>query len=332
MKKIKFLATQGTLFSSITTLMDAFSIAQLWHHKLAPEYDAPIFDSKIVTADGKPVEAWGGIKIFPDEAISDSNDADYVIISPFFPHKNPEPENLSDIIEWLKYQHDNGTKLASVCTGTFLLARTGLLDNRSATTNWQFANMFNQQFPQVTLDTSKMLTIDGLIITTGATSAVYNLALYIIEQSTSHHLADACSKALLMDPGRTSQAPYMISPALLSHDDKQIETAQELMKKEFASKRSIDDIAQCVGISPRHFKRRFKKATGVQPIKYLQQVRISGAKKQLETTRKTVEEITLEVGYSDISSFCRLFKQQTGLSPKSYREKFFKPNSQTQQG
>jgi transcriptional regulator GlxA family with amidase domain len=90
---------------------------------------------------------------------------------------------------------------------------------------------------------------------------------------------------------------------------------------------SIDTIARKVGISPRHFKRRFKSATGDMPLKYLQQTRIDAAKEKLETTKDTIEEITHAVGYSDVSSFCRLFKQHTEISPKGYRDRFFIPVS-----
>jgi transcriptional regulator GlxA family with amidase domain len=170
-----------------------------------------------------------------------------------------------------------------------------------------------------------MLTEDDGILCTGAATAVYHLALHLIRRYGSSRLATTCAKALLVDPNRNSQTPYVLSSPLRRHGDAQVLMAQQFIEKHYASIDSVDAIAREVGISPRHFKRRFKSAAGDPPGKYLQRVRIEAAKERLETTRDTIEEITWSVGYRDVSSFCRLFKQHTEISPRAYREKFYLP-------
>ncbi len=127
---------------------------------------------------------------------------------------------------------------------------------------------------------------------------------------------------MLIDQERQSQTPYIIYNFQKDHSDSQILQAQLWLEKNYAEKISMDTLAKQVGLSPRHFKRRFKQATDESPLSYLQHIRVEIAKKKLENTMDTVNEITWKVGYEDINSFRRLFKKHAGLSPKGYRNKF----------
>ncbi|MCG8619411.1 MAG: helix-turn-helix domain-containing protein [Desulfobacterales bacterium] len=321
MATINILAVEGALFSNITGFCDALYIANLWHQELTGSKER-LFNTRILTMDGNPVNACGGIRIEPQGSIGDAGPCDYAIVSPQLPHKTQMPEGMDRLGLWLDGLTDCGTTVASVCTGAFILAETGLLDQRKATTNWQFARMFRRRYPTVDLQADQMLVRDGSFITTGAVTALYNLILYMVQDLGSQALASVVSKALLIDHNRRDQTPYSRFMPARGHNDDQIKAAQTYIENDFSNIESIEEIAREVGVSPRHFIRRFKKATGDPPLKYLQQVRIEKAKEKLETTRETVENITWAVGYKDLSSFGRLFKQYTGLSPKVYRDRF----------
>jgi transcriptional regulator GlxA family with amidase domain len=323
MAAIRLWIGDGCLASSITTLLDAFSIADLWYGSLTGNPELTLFDAAIVSTDGRPVTAYGGLRLLPEMGVDDVDRADCVVISPILPNVTPLPCDLPRLGRWLDSVRDQGGILATVCTGTFILAELGLLDGRRATTNWQYARLFRKRYPRVRLEEEEMLTEDGDIICTGAATAVNNLALHLIRRYGSQQLATACSRALLVDPNRHSQAPYTRALPLKPHGDEQVLKAQALIEAGYSEIETVDEVASRVGISPRHFKRRFKKATGELPLKYLQRVRIDAAKERLESTRETIDAITWAVGYRDISSFCRLFKQYTSISPKAYREKFF---------
>lgn len=323
MAKITFWAGGGGLFSSITTLYDAFLIADVCNRNIAKIDAPPLFETEIVTTDGLPVEACGGINIQPHRSIDDVKETDCIIISPYLPGENPMPGNLDVLSEWIKEHRSRGAVIATVCTGAFILAEMGFLDGKTATTNWQFARMFKRRYPKVDLKPEFMLTEDDGVICTGASTAAYNLGMYLIKKFSSQKLARLCSKALLVDPNRISQSPYVVSTSVKSHGDSQILRAQQLIEENYSEIENVDEIAREVGISSRHFKRRFMKATGDLPLKYLQRIRIEAAKEKLETTRESVNDITWMVGYQDVSSFCRLFKRYTNLSPKAYRDKFF---------
>lgn len=323
MPKFSFWVADGALFSSVTMMMDAFAIANLWQRAFTGTESEPLFQPEILTTDGGPVNALGGIKVMPHKAVRVDAPTDCLVVSPFLPNVTPMPTDLNILGGWIDALRCAHTPVATVCTGTFILAELGLLDGKTATTNWQYARIFQRRYPQVNLRPQFMLTEDDGILCTGAATAVYHLALHLIRRFGSNRLAATCSKALLVDPNRNSQTPYVLSNPSKNHGDAQVLMAQKLIEKNFAAIDTVDTVAKEVGISPRHFKRRFKSATGDLPLKYLQRIRIDAAKERLETTRDTIEEITWAVGYRDVSSFCRLFKKHTEISPRAYREKFF---------
>ena len=322
MAKITFLAESGCLFSGIIGLIDAFSIANLWHQSMCAEEAPALFGTEVVTADGKPVLAHGDIPVHPHKSVDAVEKADMILIPPFLPHVEPLPRRLGDLLDWITERYRNRTRIGALCTGVFVLAETGLLNGKIATTNWHFARMFQRRYPKVRLKPERILTEDDGLICSAAASSFFNLGLYIIETFGSPELASVCAKAMLVDPNRDSQAPYVISDFQKDHNDAEILKAQTWMEDNYTESIAIDSVAKQVGISPRHFKRRFKSATGESPLNYLQRVRIEAAKKRLETTRENMNEITWQIGYEDSSSFRRLFKKHTGLSPREYREKF----------
>lgn len=322
MTRIVCLVMDGCLFSGTVGLMDAFGIANLWHQAFLGNNTATLFDTEIVTVDGRPVNAYGGIPIQPHRSIADVDQADVILVPPLLPNVGPAKEPIDAVLSWIVDHHHKQSIIGALCTGTFTLAETGLLNGRNATTNWQYARMFRRRYPRVNLQPEKVMTEDGGLICTGAATSFFQLALHLIECFGSENLARTCAKALLVDPNRESQAPYIIMDFPKDHGDAGILKAQHLMEINYAETPGIDGIAREVGISPRHFKRRFKQATGETPLSYLQRVRIEAAKKKLEHSRSPVNEITWQIGYADTSSFCRLFKKTTGLSPRDYRDRF----------
>lgn len=322
MAKITLLAENNCLASSIAGSVDALTIANRWWLYMKNDGAGPLFETEIVSIDGQPVVAQGGITLTPSRAMHEIEETDLILLPAFLPPFHMDNPRIKAICQWAKYQHKSGNEIASTCTGTFLLAETGLLNGRVATTNWQFAENFKRQYPKVNLQIDRLLTEDNGLYCTGAATAFMNLCLHLIEKFGSPDLASRCAKGLLVDTARQSQAPYIVYDFWENHSDEQVMKAQQWMGKNYENKFSIDAVAKSIGISPRHFKRRFKNATGETPLAYLQRLRIENAKRFLERTRDTINEITWRVGYEDISSFRRLFIKHTGLSPKNYRNKF----------
>ncbi len=321
MVNIAFLAEENCMSSTIAGSIDAFSVANLlWRFIRGGNED--LFNTIIVTEDGKPVTANGGFQLQPHGTIFDVKEANIVMVpAMYFPYEIHE-ERMDRISEWIKAMYARGSLITSSCTGTFLLAETGLLDGRIATTNWLLAGLFRKKYPLVRLKIERILTEDAKIYCTGAATAFMDLCLHFIEKFGSRELYSQCTRALLVDPDRKSQATYILYDFWKNHADEKILEIQKWMEDHYTEKISIDSIADKACISHRHFKRRFKKATGETPLAYLQLLRIENAKIKLETTRETINDITWMVGYEDITSFRKLFKKYTGLSPKEYRSKF----------
>jgi transcriptional regulator GlxA family with amidase domain len=319
MPRITFLATDGCLFSGIAGLIDALSIAELWHQAMRRDAEATLFETEIASLDGRSIRAHGGIEARPHLALDDVGATDFIVIPPHLPVSDAAPPLLHN---WIVDRHRRGTPVGAMCTGVFTLAATGLLDGRRATTNWHFTRLFRKRHPRVKLQPEKMLTAHDGLVCTGAATAFFKLALYIVEMFGTPELAAVCAKALLVDPNQDRQSPYAILDFQRDHGDAAVAEAQAWLEANYAGDVAIDAVAGKVGISPRHFKRRFKQATGETPLGYLQRVRIEAAKKHLETTRASMSTITLKIGYADSSSFRRLFKKTTGLSPREYRDKF----------
>lgn len=325
MTHITLLACPDSSTSTIAGPIDAFSSANLWERIAGKSRNEPvsdIFSWDIVTLDGRPVEGCGGMNVQPTRSIHDLDRTDVILVPGFHPPLSflgnvPEP-----IHRWLHHWHDNNVIIGTICTGTFYLAETGLLDGRTATTHWAFAGFFKKRYPQVHLKPDRILTVDRNLICSGATLAFMDLCLYLIETFGSKELASRCAKGMLMESNRRFQSPYCVFNSQKDHTDRKILNAQEFMEEHFKEGVTIDAIAENHGISPRHFKRRFKKATGDSPLTYLQRLRIETAKELLEATPSTVNEITWQVGYENSNSFRKLFRKHVGLSPREYRARF----------
>ncbi len=319
--KFTFLITEDCFSSGIVGLLDTFGVANLWHQKLTGCRENR-FEVELVSVDGEPVISNGCIELRVHKTITEADNTEYIILPPVWPSPKMGRQLTDTVRNWLVRNKKAAVPIAAVCTGSFLLAETGLLDGHLATTNWQFARKFQHMFPKVILKPEMILTEEDGLICTGAATAYLNLSLSLIHRYGSEDLAKVCAKALLIDPNRTSQAPYFLERHKVKHNDKAILKAQQFMENNYGEVKTINEIASYVGISSRHFKRRFKQATGDSPLTYLQNIRINLAKKKLESTLDSIEEITQQIGYENAGTFRRLFKNRTSLSPREYRDKF----------
>ncbi|HMR43798.1 MAG TPA: helix-turn-helix domain-containing protein, partial [Saprospiraceae bacterium] len=227
------------------------------------------------------------------------------------------------LIAWLKKQHlEYGTELASLCSGAFFIAATGLADGKKMTTHWMYAGAFKALFPKVKLLSDRIVTDDGGIYASGGAYSSLNLILYLLEKFCDKTTALWASKVFQIDLHRNSQKPFVIFNNQKSHVDEQIKKVQDYIEQNFDHSLTVNELAAQFAFSRRNFLRRFKEATGNTPIEYLQRMRIEAAKRLLENSPKNVEEVVAATGYSDSKTFRLLFKKHTGFSPLAYRVKY----------
>ena len=203
-----------------------------------------------------------------------------------------------------------------------MLAATGLLEGKTCSTHWSAATDFKQLFPNIHLQTDKLLTVEQGIYTNGGAYSFLNLILFLVEKYFDRQTAIYCSKVFQIDIERTSQSPFCIFQTQKNHGDELVCKAQTYIEENLSKRISFEDLASKLAISRRNFDRRFIKATGNTPVEYLQRVKVEVAKSTLEESRKNIFEVMNEVGYSDDKAFREVFKKITGLSPLDYRAKY----------
>ena len=248
---------------------------------------------------------------------------DLIIVPGFTSEMDTPLRENRELIDWIKSQHlQHGTDLASMCTGAFLLAATGLLDGKKCTSHWAFEESFRTCFPAVNFLSDQIITDDeGIYASAGAYSSL-NLILYLIEKFCGKETAVWAAKVFQLDIDRKSQKPFVIFNQQKSHGDQTIEQAQAYIEKHFDRTLNVKSLAKQFSVSRRSFIRRFKKATGNTPLEYIQRVRIEAAKRMLENTPKSIGEVMFQTGYNDSKTFRSLFKKFTGYIPSHYKSRY----------
>ena len=266
----------------------------------------------------------GLFTVKPHTLISDIGKTDLIIIPSLNHNYKLALEGNELMIGWIEKQYKNGAEIATICTGAFMLAATGLLDGKSCSTHWSVTENFRIMFPKVNLQIDRLITDEKGIYTNGGAYSFLNLMLYLIEKYYDRQTAIYCSKVFQIEIDRNTQSEFLIFSGQKQHDDEMVQHAQEYIEKNLDKKISIEDLSFNFNVGRRNFDRRFIKATGNTPIEYAQRVKIESAKKAFETNRKTINEVMFEVGYSDVKAFREVFRKITGISPLEYKRKYYK--------
>jgi len=322
--RLGVLALDGMMASSLAGPMDLLRIAQ----RLAQLRDpgTPLrFETVLVGARGHDrVADAGGFHHGPVQSPDLALD---LLLVPGYMHASPEDarERLAGYgpeLELLRALSLRGVPLASSCCGALLMAEAGLLDGRTATASWWLDGIFRRHYPRVRLDVQRLLVEDEQVASAGASTAIMDLVLQRIGRVADPALAQHVARMMLLDPDRQSQAPY-ISRALEERPRHSLsEKAERFLTSELHRDLSIAELAAHCGTSERSLLRHFRQHYGASPLAHLQHLRVERAKALLETTLLSFEEIVERCGYSDASSFRKLFKRATSLTPADYRERF----------
>jgi len=273
----------------------------------------------------KTVDFYDGLfSVKPHRHISSISKTDLVIIPSLNHNYQQAMDENEELIGWIAGQYKNGAEIASVCTGAYLLAATGLLDGKTCSTHWVVADNFSKMFPKVNLQADKLITDENGIYTNGGAYSFLNLLLYLVEKYFDRQTAIFCSKVFQIEMDRHSQSSFIIFKGQKLHGDDMVREAQSYIENHLHQKLSVEELSTKFAVGRRNFDRRFIKATGNTPIEYLQRAKIESAKRTFETSRKTVNEVMYEVGYADVKAFREVFRKITGVSPLEYRSRYNK--------
>lgn len=320
MKHISILIPRG--HTSVVNIGGTHQIFNMVNHILADMDRPPVFDVHLVGLERETRQSHGLFSVAPDCLIGDVTSTDLIIIPAIHDDLEKAMQQNQEFIPWIVHHYKEGAEVASFCVGAFFLAATGLLDGKQCATHWMHANNFRKLFPDVDLVDEKIMTEEDGIYTSGGAYAFLNLVLHLIEKNAGREAAVVASKAFSIDIDRDSQSAFIIFEGQKDHGDEKVIEAQKYIEDHFQETIRVDELADHFAVSRRTLERRFKKATSNTVTEYVQRVKVEAAKKDLERTRKNVNEVMYDVGYSDTKSFRDLFRRITGLTPIEYRDKY----------
>jgi transcriptional regulator GlxA family with amidase domain len=320
MKHVSILIPEG--HTSLVNIAGTHQILNQINGLVSQMGGDPIFHVELVGLTKEAKQDTGLFTVYPDCTITDVAKTDLIIIPAIHNDQKEGIKRNREFISWMIDQYKNGAELASFCIGAYLLAATGLLKGKKCATHWAHATNFRKMFPDVDLVDDRIMTAEDGIYTSGGAYSYLNLLLYLIEKNAGRDAAIMASKMFMIDIDKNSQSPFIIFEGQKDHGDELVKEAQKMIEKSYQDKMTVDDLASEIALSRRSLERRFKKATSNTVVEYIQRVKVEAAKKQLETTRKNVNEVMYGVGYSDTKSFRTVFRRVTGLTPIEYRNKY----------
>jgi transcriptional regulator GlxA family with amidase domain len=319
MKRICFLIPDGTIRpSTLFGVIEVFEKANAYadENSMKPFYDINLAGHNVRQKfmNGRLAMKVNGIK--------EIKRPDLIVIPPIEEFDTTPKRKNKILLDWLIEQHESGVEIASLCTGAFLLAFTGLLKDKECSTHWRAEQLFLQMFPNVNLKVDKIITDNKGIYSAGGATSSLNLALYLLEKHHGREVALHCAKILQIDIERSSQLQFILFEGQKDHPDEGVKKIQQFIEKNIEERITVDFLSSKFAIAKRSLVRRFKKATNNAPIEYVQRIKIEAAKRSLELSHKTISEVMYSVGYNDAKAFRDIFKKISGLTPGEYRSRY----------
>ena len=327
--KVLIVAVPETAGSALYGMVDVLLAAgNIWQTLVRSETEDKLFQVSIVSPEKAIFSCGNGIPVNPECSIADDPYADIVILPELW--LGPDEDlngRYPELMAWLRHMYKQGATLYSACSGSVMLAESGLLDGCQATSHWGYKDLFRTHYPKVHFCPEPNLVFAdpaGRIVTAGGTTSWHDLAIHIISRHGSSGEALRIAKVYLLKWHGEGQLPYASLVRSAPHADSVVRGCEQWLKENYKQSNAVTQVVEQAKIPERTLKRRFKAATGATLIEYIQNLRIEEAKTLLETEQMPVDDISVAVSYEDVSFFRRLFKRLTGLTPSQYR-RMFKP-------
>ncbi len=317
--KIAFVITPNMLTTSFSNAFELFYAA----NHAATASDSPLLEQtpKLVkvAATLEPIAQPSGLSLQADVSLVDDK-FDFIYLPAMWRNPRPVVRKLPELVEWLRWQYEHGAIINSTGTGVWFTAQAGLLDNKPATTHWYFFDRFSKDFPTVQLKRQHFITTTSTIFCAGSINALTDLTLHHVHRIYGREVADHISHHFSHEVRQPFDQLSFSSERNTNHPDEQILQAQLWLQSNFSRQQiSMHQLAEDLRMSQRNFGRRFKAATNMTPVEYLQERRLIAARELLQTSNLSIKEIAYRVGYLDVSYFSKLFRDLNTITPSEYR-------------
>jgi len=325
--RIALLAAPETSASVLYGLYDVLlSVGAVYPDMTTGEPGEALLDVSIVAARRDPFRCFGNILVEPHLAIDEMDSADVIVVCDLYTPIDTLPRGRYEAeIAWVRRLHGQGTLVASVCTGSLLVAATGLLDGRSCAGHWAYVDLFRTSYPDVDFDPALVLDLEGEadgVITAGGVTAWQDLALHLIARLCGPEHAIRTAKVYLLGGHEDGQLPFSAISQPRRLGDAAIRRSLDWIDANIDAANPVMAMADASGLTRRTFARRFRAATGKRPIEYVHALRIERARQLIETGSGPIDDVGYRVGYEDPTFFRRLFRRAIGLTPAAYRRKY----------
>jgi len=327
--EVIIIAVPETAGSALYGMVDVLLAAgNIWQTLVQSEAGDTFFRIRILSPSGEPFVCGNGIPVIPELSVEADPRAQIVILPELWLGPDEHMRGrYPELMDWIRNQHENGASIYSACSGSVMLAETGLLNACEATSHWGYQDLFRKYYPRVRFRPEPNLAFAdpaGQIVTAGGTTSWHDLAIHIISRHCNPGEALRIAKVYLLKWHGEGQLPYETLVRNNPHADSVVRNCEDWLKQHYRESVAVQQLVEQSNVPERTLKRRFKIATGSSVIEYLQKLRVEEAKRLLEAGEFPVDEISFVVGYEDPSFFRRLFKRLTGLTPSQYR-RMFKP-------
>lgn len=324
---VAILATPETTASVIYGMYDLFMSAGRDWGVIVDGHPGPqLMRPLVVSSKTATFAAANDVHITPQASLADAVGADIVCVPEIMVAPGDSIDGMFEQeIAWLQRCYASGATVATTCSGTILLAETGLLDGCEATTHWAYCDVLSARHPRITVRPQAALISSGegqrLVMAGGGTTWL-DLALFLIARSAGIDVAMQVARINLIDWHAIGQQPFARLARTRQSNDAVIGRCQEWIAGHYREHSPVAAMVRLSGLAERSFNRRFKIATGLSPLEYVHTLRLEEAKQLLESTDEPVEAIAENVGYEDAAFLGRLFRRQVSLTPAQYRKRF----------
>lgn len=321
MKTISIIIPRGQY--SIVNIAGSYQILNWANDMYYQQSRKQLFNVEFVGVDRPSNDTMGLYSVSPTKTIREIEQTDLIIVPAV--HESPEKvfELNKELLPWISAQYAKGAEVAAYCIGVFMLAQTGLLNGKSCSTHWGSAHDLQLAYPDIQVESEKIVTESDGIYTSGGAYAFTNLVIHLIEKYGGRELALMTAKAFMINIENKSQSVFAMFTGQKNHNDGLVLKVQQEIEDNFTENLTIHELSERFAVNRRTLERKFKSATGNTILEYFQRVRIESSKRTLETSG-SVNEAMFQSGYKDPKAFREVFKKYAGVSPSSYKKKYYK--------
>jgi AraC family transcriptional regulator, transcriptional activator FtrA len=286
-----------------------------------PELDVPWYDFAVCAAERGPIRAAGGIAVHVSHSLQLLERADTIVIPGW---RDADEDPPGELLRKLRQAYDRGARLCSICSGVFVLAATGVLAGKRATTHWKYLDRLTKQYPDITVEPNALYVDEGQVLTSAGSAAGLDMLVHLVRKDFGARIANQVAQRLVIPPHREGGQAQFVPRPVASDERGRLSKLLDWIRGHLAAEHTVESLAERASMSPRSLQREFKAATGLAPYSWIVRERIERAKELLETGRLPAQRIAERVGMGSAESLRHHFRARVGTTPAQYRARFFR--------